>query len=1005
MKYSLIFAALLTGTAVCRATSPVGPGAEAYMERGAAMYETYNYTGAIDQLSRYLGISPASMTDGEPRARATVMLMRATLRHGDYLRTGELYRQFAAEYSGSPLMKEAMALQADALFYRGDYPAAVGIYEGLEIGALPAAEQAATRFRYGVALTRCGYFDRAAAEFARLADDPEHAGKAAFYLAYLDYVQYKYEQALNAFRALDADVARDMGADFYIAQILYAGGMYSQVTAMTRNLEQAAARIESDGLAAGAETQRLLGESWYALGDRQKARAYLDNHLRMSGDKAARSARYIRGMMAFDEGDGELTRSLMEAVSDGDDNLAQSASLYLGQTAMRAKDYTAAAMHFDRAARMTADREVAETALYNYAAATTSGGRVPFGSASLLLEDFGSRYPNSKYAPAVNEYLASGYMAERRYDRALARLERIKNPDRNVRKMMQTALYEIAINEINSGKTRDLAHAEEQLRKAIGINADKELTAQCQLWLGDALYGQQRYGAAANAYKAYLHDAARNDANRGLALYNQAYALFQKKDYKAARALFAEAAALTGTGRLNKSLHTDALLRQADCDNYNGNVAGALALYESAAADGGSGADYAAFQAACMQGVKGNQALKASQLESMLNRWPQSDWAPSALYELSQAYLAQGNIDAALKAQERLAAIHSDSELLRESRLSLAAAYSTAGETDKAISECKDIIRRWPTSKQAATASEYLQSLYSRKGQMNEYVAFIRSVPGAPQPKTDELDRMTYFAAVEMLDDKPEDDRLLKEYVASFPDGAYVADAWLALAGIYTQTRNSDKALEMLDNILKHRPDSDTAVEAMMAKADILRARGNRAEAEQLYKSVLKRAGNEYATRAYYGLIHCSPDDASLKAYIDRYLALPGVTDAERAEVLRIKGMVLMDTGDYTGAEALFKELAADMYSAEGAEAAVYLAQMYLKQNKPKQAVELMNRFTSGGCEDSYWLARGYITLADAYAASGNRNTARQYIKALLDNYPEANTEILKLIEDRLKKY
>ena len=81
------------------------------------------------------------------------------------------------------------------------------------------------------------------------------------------------------------------------------------------------------------------------------------------------------------------------------------------------------------------------------------------------------------------------------------------------------------------------------------------------------------------------------------------------------------------------------------------------------------------------------------------------------------------------------------------------------------------------------------------------------------------------------------------------------------------------------------------------------------------------------------------------------------------------------------------------------------LAGLYMKTARPKDAVKVMESFTSGGCEDQYWLARGYIALADAYAGSGNRAKARQYVLALSENYPGTDAEITNLIADRLSKY
>lgn len=1006
MKYSRI----ILGTLACAASlglgaaSPVAPGAAAFYERARAMYDAYNYTGVIDQLGRYLDTAPETCADSrDQRAEATLLLMQASVLHGDFGHMRDLYKRFASRYTGSPLMMQATALLADTYFYEGEYGEAVRIYGQVSLDVLPFSMAGDTRMHYALSLLRCGYFDEAEDYFDGLVHDSEYSGKAAFYLAYLDYVRYRYREALQKFRSLPAGVSHDMGADFYIAQIQFAGGGYTDVLAMREPLMAAARRIDSPEIDAVSESHRIIGESLYATGDKRGAREELGRHIGMSGENAARSARYLAGVMAYEDGLYDQARNLLSGLADESDRLSQSALVYQGQMDMRDKDYNAAAICFDRAARIGIDDAVTETALYNYAAATMAGGRVPFGSASKLLEDFGRRYPDSEYASAVDEYLASGYMAESRFDKALERLDRIKHPGRDVLRAKQRSLYELGARALSAGQ---YAEAEERLRRAVMLDADRALTPQCRLWLAEALYSQKKYDAAVSAYQAYLDSVPATDANRAEALYNQAYAYYKKHDYKNARRLFAQAAAMSGSRQLTAELRADARLRQADCDNYTGNVRGALALYEAAASDSSvPGADYAAFQAACMHGVTGDNERKATGLEAMMSRWPKSDWVPAALYELAQAYIASGKVADAQRTQDRLAKVHPDSELLRESRISLAGSYADSGDTERAIAECRDIIIRWPSSKQARTASEYLQTLYSAKGRMAEYLEFVNSVPGAPKPQAGDMDRLTYFAAVGHMDSHPDDTSMLLGYLEAFPDGIYAPDARLALAGIYRQSRNSDKALEMLDNILTRRPDSDAVPAAMLAKADILSSQGDRAGAGELYKEVVRRAGNEYASDAYYGLIHNTSDSDERLLLIQRYLALPGLDSDSRDDVRRIQAATLLEAGDTAKAESLLKELASDMYTEGGGEAAVMLAGLYMKTARPKDAVKVMESFTSGGCEDQYWLARGYIALADAYAGSGNRAKARQYVLALSENYPGTDAEITNLIADRLSKY
>ncbi len=88
-----------------------------------------------------------------------------------------------------------------------------------------------------------------------------------------------------------------------------------------------------------------------------------------------------------------------------------------------------------------------------------------------------------------------------------------------------------------------------------------------------------------------------------------------------------------------------------------------------------------------------------------------------------------------------------------------------------------------------------------------------------------------------------------------------------------------------------------------------------------------------------------------------------------------------------------------------GAKAAVELGDWYLKQGDTKKALSTLGAFTDAGSVHSYWLARGYISLADAYHADGNDYLAVEYLKSLRDNYPGDESDIADAIAAKIKEY
>ena len=63
-----------------------------------------------------------------------------------------------------------------------------------------------------------------------------------------------------------------------------------------------------------------------------------------------------------------------------------------------------------------------------------------------------------------------------------------------------------------------------------------------------------------------------------------------------------------------------------------------------------------------------------------------------------------------------------------------------------------------------------------------------------------------------------------------------------------------------------------------------------------------------------------------------------------------------------------------------------------------------MTDFTDAGTPHEYWLARGFIVLADVYTAQGKGYLAKEYLISLRDNYPGDESDIKQMISSRLKK-
>ena len=85
-----------------------------------------------------------------------------------------------------------------------------------------------------------------------------------------------------------------------------------------------------------------------------------------------------------------------------------------------------------------------------------------------------------------------------------------------------------------------------------------------------------------------------------------------------------------------------------------------------------------------------------------------------------------------------------------------------------------------------------------------------------------------------------------------------------------------------------------------------------------------------------------------------------------------------------------------------GTRALFRIAQAQFDNNNLAEARKSAEALIDSDTPHNYWLARGFILISDINRAEGNTFEADQYLISLRDNYPGTETDIFKMIDDRL---
>jgi TolA-binding protein len=694
-----------------------------------------------------------------------------------------LLKGFIETYPSSLHAAEARLELATLHLLHGETATALDEFEQMDARELPADMQHLLFFRKGQALLESGRYAEARPYYTALAQsgDDDYQTEVSYYLAYLDYQQGNYDEALTRFAALPFSEKYAATTPYYITQILFRQGKWTDAERQAQRLLGAGQCTTEQH----AELSRIAGECLLQQGETAAAMPHLATYLSETaaeGVQPIASSAYNYGVLAAAAGNNTAAvEALSRAASAGqttDPATACRAYLLLGQTYLDMGQELNARMAFERAAKQGGDSAAQEAAAYNYAVMVHQSQCSPFDEEITVFEDFLNTYPQSQYADKAGEYLTEIYLTTRNYEAALASMDRIKQPTASLRVARQRLLYQLGVQRYVNGS---LADARQTFTDAIALGSlHAESFAESHFWRGECYYAEGAYAKAEADYRKFNTLKPSVEASHLAAgQYNLGYALFKQAKYKNAITPFADYT--SRPSERGTATYADAMTRLGDCYYYTRNFSRAEEYY--AAATGcaeATAADYALFQQAFMAGLQKKYTTKLQGLEQLVNRYPQSEWVDDALLERGKTYLLQGDKEEAIKAFREVVTGYATKPCAPEAGLQLALVYYNSGRTADAIKAYKEVVANYPGSSEALTALEDLKNIYVEQGQVSDYAAYVATLDGKVQLSAAEQDSLTYVSATRLVAQGKTAEALAtyRELATRTDDARYRRRAW-----------------------------------------------------------------------------------------------------------------------------------------------------------------------------------------------------------------------------------
>ncbi len=898
----------------------------------------------------------------------------------------------------SPYLNQAWYELGNARFSNDQYAQMLKAYEKVKPSGLSREDQVKIIYQKGYALFRQEKNDEAAAEFEKIKDSrTKMAAPAKYYWAHIKYLNKQYDEALETFNQLKDNAAFGPVVPYYISHIYYQQNRYREVVELTEPLIRTADEQQRPALS------KILASSYFQLDQFPEAIPHFESWFSKTRSRE-RDENYMLGYCYYITGRFQEAIVSLEYASKGNDLLAQNALYHLADCYIKAGDKNKARIAFEAASDMNFNPEIKEDALFNFAKITYELSYSPFNETINAFDQYISLYPNSGRNAAAYEYLVKVYMSTNNFKDAVASIERIQVKSPAIKKAWQRVTFYYGLELFNN---LDYSAAAENFSKSIenGIY-DSKIQAGAIFWKAESMYHLENYRLAISGFNQFLNlPAARSLAEYRLVDYNLGYALFQVKEYDQAIASFEKFIA-AGQNQPGDKLG-DAYNRLADCYFIRREYRNAINNYEQAYRLNQYDPDYALYQKALCQGLLQEQEQKINSLRSLLQTFAESDLADDACYELGRTYERVNQPETAIDYYNDVLEKYPQSSYQTKALLQLGLVYYNQSDFNRSLGYYKKVAEQFPNSPEAKSAMLGIKNNYVELNDMDAYFAYLGDSGTGAQVSVSEQDSLSYRSAEKLvMSADPKARTYLERYLQQFPGGSFSLNARFYLAENKYTAGEYSSALADYEAVLSAK-DHIFTEPALVRAAELQYNAGAYEKALSHYERLERISNTKWnLLKARSGIMRCHFELGNYSASMQVARAL--LESGNLPDVLRRDATFRLAKSLYFGnnqdqALPLFKELASDTKSAEGAESKYLAAEILVSQNKLKEAENEVMDFISKNTPFQFWLAKSFILLSDIYLRQNDEFQAKHTLKSIVENYPHDHDGIIETARQKLK--
>ncbi len=920
----------------------------------------------------------------------------------------KLILDFARTHDPDPLANQAMLEMAEYYFNQKDYAKAIELYQGIDLYDLPRSERSEVSFRIGYSNFVKKKFNNARPHFQAAAngEDNKYIYPSNYYLGLCDFYNNKYEAAVRSFKKVEKSKKYAPHIPYYIATIYFSQGQYDKV------IEYVEKKLKLKGLKKQAELNQLIGQAYFEMGEFENAQPYLE-YFAENSSRLRPEDLYQLGFVQHGAGQYKKASKNLEQLSKVDSEMGQNAMYTLADCYLKMNDKAAARNAFKTASKMNYDSEVQGEAIYNYAKLSYE---LNFNKEAIASLQEINR--DSKYYSEAQSILSGLFLSSRDYESALKALEEIPNKTPKLKETYQKVAYYRGLQLIRDG---NFTEGKQMLRTSLENPLETRTKALSLFWLGELAHREKKYNGSINELNKFLAlsktlNNLPDEASSYAANYTQGYNYLKQKNYNSALGYYENCvagikkdAAFIENDYIREVMLGDATLRAGDCLFKQNNYKKAISYYNDAIQNEYEGFEYAMFQKAIIEGLRGKTTNKIIALEDLIERHPNSEYADDALLQLGATYLEIGKLNEASTELKKLTVNYPKSTLYNQALLRLGLITYNQGNLPGAIEYYKQVFYHNPEAEEAQAAYSALEEIYIEDlGKAEEFVAFIESIPNL-EVQDDEKENLNFKAADAQYSsgNYQQAVQAFTTYINKYPNGRNNILAHFRRAESYFMLKQYAKSVADYEFVSKKGPSKyyekslrKSALIAYNYEEDFAKSYKIYTQWEQAAQNDTDRFEAQLgAMRSAYRINNMQ----SVAIYAQKVAGNAQASGEQKAVANFYIGKIAYDKEDFDAALPALNEVTKNTDDETAAEARYLIAHIYYLRRDLDIAQQLCMNANQESSEYPYWVAKSVILLADVLAEKGDLFNAQAALEGLIEFYEE-DQELIDIAKAKLKK-